>query len=264
VRPLRQLNNNKKREPPIKKAGQTIALLVPICIGLIYSQSMKTNQYTYILVHGMTGGGWDWKQMDSLLSAEGHIVYRPTLTGLGEKNHLLSPDIDLSTHILDIVNLIKFEQLDNIILVGHSYGGMVITGVMNQIPERIQHSFFLDALVPDHGMSAMDVAGRFLSFETEDGIVYPPWLDNKRLIPGDVPHPLKTLTEKVAYNNQVAIALPVTYVAFIPLELTREQRAEDPSWQRAKQRGWAIKTLNSDHNAQRSNPETLKKLLISF
>jgi pimeloyl-ACP methyl ester carboxylesterase len=248
----------------MKKAGLLIALLLPILMGLTYSQSMKSKHYTYILVHGMTGGGWDWKQMDSLLSAEGHIVYRPTLTGLGEKMHLLSPEIDLSTHIFDIVNLIKFEQLDNIILVGHSYGGMVITGVMNQIPERIQHSFFLDALVPDHDMSAMDVVDRFLSFETEDGIVYPPWLDNNRPIPGDVPHPLKTLTEKVAYNNQAAIELPATYVAFVPPELTREQRADDPSWRRAKQRGWAIKTLNSDHNAQRSNPEALKKLLISF
>jgi len=248
----------------MKKAGLLIALLLPICIALACSQAIKTKQYTYILVHGMTGGGWDWKQMDSLLSAEGHIVYRPTLTGLGEKMHLLSPEIDLSTHILDIVNLIKFEQLDNIILVGHSYGGMVITGVINQIPERIQHSFFLDALVPDHGMSAMDVAGRLLSFETEDEIVYPPWLDNKRPIPGDVPHPLKTLTEKVTYNNQAAIELPVTYVAFIPPEITKEQRAEDPSWQRAAHRGWVIKTLNSDHNAQRSYPEALKKILISF
>ena len=248
----------------MKKAGLLIALLLPILTWLTYSQSMKSKHYTYILVHGMTGGGWDWKHMDSLLSSEGHIVYRPTLTGLGEKMHLLSPDIDLNTHILDIVNLIKFEQLDNIILVGHSYGGMVITGVMNQMPERIQHSFFLDALVPDHGMSAIDTAGNSLGFKTKDGIVYPPWLDNKRPIPGDVPHPLKTLTEKVAYNNPTAIELPATYVAFIPPELTREQRAEDPSWQRAKQRGWVIKMLNSDHNAQRSYPEALKKILISF
>lgn len=248
----------------MKKAWLIIALLLPILIGLTYSQSMKNKQYTYILVHGMTGGGWDWKQMDELLSADGHTVYRPTLTGLGEKIHLLNPNIDLSTHILDIVNLIKFEQLNNIVLVGHSYGGMVITGVINQLPERIQQVFYLDALVPDHGMSAMDVVGRFSSFETKDGIVYPPWLDRQGSIPGDVPHPLQTLTEKVAYNNQAAMQLSVTYVAFIPPELTREQRAEDPSWQRAQQRGWKIKTLNSDHNAQRSYPEALKKILISF
>lgn len=248
----------------MKKARLLVALLLPILIGLAYSQSMKSKQYTYVLVHGMTGGGWDWKQMDELLSAEGHTVYRPTLTGLGEKMHLLHPSIDLSTHVLDIVNLIKFEQLEDIVLVGHSYGGMVITGVMNQIPERIHQVFFLDALVPDHGMSATDVIAKFSSFTAIDGIVYPPWLDAKRPIPGDVPHPLKTLTEKVAYNNPAAIELPVTYVAFVHPDMTVEQRATDLSWHRAASRGWVIKTLNSDHNAQRSYPEALKKILVSF
>ena len=114
---------------------------------------------TFVIVHGATGGGWDWKTVDRKLSAKGHTVYRPTLTGLGEKHHLINADVGLTTHIDDVVNTIMFEQLENVVLVGHSYGGMVITGVMNRIPEKIHHATFLDAAVPDDGMSAMDVLG---------------------------------------------------------------------------------------------------------
>ena len=88
------------------------ALFVLFSSSIAYSHSMEKIQHTYVLVHGMTGGGWDWKLIDNLLSEDGHEVYRPTLTGLGERMHLGHPDIDLSTHILDIVNLIKFEQLE--------------------------------------------------------------------------------------------------------------------------------------------------------
>ena len=95
--------------------------------------------------------------MDRLLTAAGHEVYRPTLTGLGEKVHLSNPDIDLTTHINDIANVILFEDLKDVVLVGHSYGGMVITGVMNQIPGRIKHAVFLDAAVPEDGTSAQDL-----------------------------------------------------------------------------------------------------------
>ncbi|MGB2115913.1 MAG: alpha/beta fold hydrolase [Porticoccaceae bacterium] len=240
------------------------ALFVLFSSSIAYSHSMEKIKHTYVLVHGMTGGGWDWKLIDNLLSEDGHEVYRPTLTGLGERMHLEHPDINLSTHILDIVNLIKFEQLENIILVGHSYGGMVITGVMNELPEKIQYAFFLDALVPDHGMSAMDVAGKYINFPTKNGLAYPPWLDNKQIFPRDLPHPVKTLTEKVVFNNKVAKKLPATYINFTPQSLIKRERSINSSWKRAEKRGWVVKTLDSDHNAHRSNPEALKKLLTTF
>ena len=248
----------------MKRGLQCLILLSFIVSGIYYGQMMNKPQKTYVFVHGMTGGGWDWQQVDNLLSADGHRVYRPTLTGLGEKMHLSHPDIDLSTHILDIVNLIRFEQLENIILVGHSYGGMVITGVMNTVPERIQQVFFLDATVPDHNMSATDAHEYYADFTTKNGMAYPPWLKDHQEIPRDLPHPIKTLTEKVAFNNVLAQQLPVTYVNFISEHLIDTERANNRSWQRAEQRGWTIKTLDSDHNAQRSNPEALKKLLMSF
>lgn len=248
----------------MKRGLHGLILLSFILSGIYYGQTMNKTQHTYILVHGMTGGGWDWKQIDRLLSADGHQVYRPTLTGLGEKMHLSHPDINLTTHILDIVNLIRFEQLENIVLVGHSYGGMVITGVMNSLPEKIQQVFFLDAMVPDHNMSAIDIVPVFADLPSKNGLVYPPWLENHQQIPRDLPHPAKTLTEKVAFDNQQAQRLPVTYVNFVAAHLAETEKANNQSWQRAEQRGWAIKTLDSDHNAQRSNPEALKKLLTTF
>ena len=248
----------------MKRGLHGLILLSFILSGIYYGQTMNKTQHTYILVHGMTGGGWDWKQIDRLLSADGHQVYRPTLSGLGEKMHLSNPDIDLTTHILDIVNLIRFEQLDNIVLVGHSYGGMVITGVMNSLPEKIQQVFFLDAMVPDHNMSAIDIVPVFADLPSKNGLVYPPWLENHQQIPRDLPHPAKTLTEKVAFDNQQAQQLPVTYINFVADHLIEAEKANNQSWQRAEKRGWTIKTLDSDHNAQRSNAEALKKLLISF
>jgi len=108
---------------------------------------------TYVLCHGAHGGGWQWRTTADLLRSQGHVVFTPTLTGLGERVHLLQPDISLETHITDIVNVFGYEQLEQVILVGHSYGGVVITGVADRIPERIAQLVYLDALVPHDGQS---------------------------------------------------------------------------------------------------------------
>lgn len=223
--------------------------------------SEKPN-YTFVIVHGSSGGGWDWKVMDRLLTKGGHTVYRPTLTGLGERMHLNGPEIDLTAHVTDIVNVILFEDLRDVVLVGHSYGGMVSTGVMNRIPRRISHAVFLDAAVPEDGESAADLWPSIISdSRVVDGIVYFPWLDPTNPVPGDVPQSLRTLTEPVSFNNPEAISLPATFIAFIANDQTVEARAAEHSWQNAKARGWSILTLDSDHNAQRSHPEALAALL---
>lgn len=110
---------------------------------------------TIVIVHGAWGGSWAWRKVDTLLREKGFNVYRPQLTGLGERVHLSRPDIGLSTHIDDVVNTILFEDLHDIILVGHSYGGMVITGVADRVPDRIRRLVYLDAFVPNDGESAM-------------------------------------------------------------------------------------------------------------
>jgi pimeloyl-ACP methyl ester carboxylesterase len=244
--------------------------LLTILLTFVLTSSLSGNEgqeqeappQTYVIVHGATGGGWDWQTMDDLLSADGHSVYRPTLTGLGERMHLSSPDIDLTTHINDIANVILFEDLEDVVLVGHSYGGMVITGVMNLIPERIKHAVFLDAAVPEDGMSAEDLWGEITSpHKVIDGIIHFSWLNEDESLPRDVPQSLKTYTQSVSFSNPVALELPATFVAFIDPGQSLEDRRKDPSWQNAEVRGWTIRTLESDHNAQRSHPRELADLL---
>src|ERR687889_2155513 len=109
---------------------------------------------TFVLVHGSCHGGWCWKKVTPLLRKYGHDVYFPTLTGLGERDHLLSKDIDLYTHIHDITQVLEYEDLNEVILVGHSYGGLVIGGVAEVIPERIKHLVYLNAYIPQDNKSA--------------------------------------------------------------------------------------------------------------
>jgi pimeloyl-ACP methyl ester carboxylesterase len=105
----------------------------------------------FVLVQGAWIGGWYWRPIAQALRKLGHEAYVPTLTGLGERIHLMSPSINLDTHIADVVNLIKWEDLSDIVLVGHSYGGMVITGVADALSDRIRSLVYLDAFVPKNG-----------------------------------------------------------------------------------------------------------------
>ena len=120
----------------------------------------QTARKTFVLVHGAWHGGWCWRRVADLLQARGHKVFAPTLTGLGERSHLLDAKVDLTMHVTDIVNLIKWERLNDIVLVGHSYGGMVITGVAERTGFSISSIVYLDAFVPENGQSVLDlVAG---------------------------------------------------------------------------------------------------------
>lgn len=125
-----------------------------------------TDSITFVLVHGAWHGAWCYARVRDTLTAQGHRVFTPTLTGLGERSHLLSGDITLDTHITDVVNVIKWEELDNIVLCGHSYGGWVISGVAEQVPDRIASIVFLDAYMPNDGDSGQSIGTQF----TRDGI----------------------------------------------------------------------------------------------
>src|SRR5262245_41336263 len=106
---------------------------------------------TFVLVHGAWHGSWCWKRVRRSLQAKGHDVFTPTLTGVADRSHLLSSDVNLETHILDVVNLIQWEELSDVVLCGHSYGGCVISGVADRIPERIRSLVYLDAFVLEDG-----------------------------------------------------------------------------------------------------------------
>ncbi|MEU2728487.1 alpha/beta hydrolase [Streptomyces griseoviridis] len=112
---------------------------------------------TYLLVHGAWHDGQSWNRVAPLLTAQGHRVLTPSLTGHGDKAHLLSPEVGLTTHVDDIVGLILDHDLRDLVLAGHSYAGMVISSVANRVPERVARLVYIDAMVPTHGENAIDV-----------------------------------------------------------------------------------------------------------
>lgn len=242
--------------------------LLPLFLaGLAWSLVVRAapgpEKFTFVVVHGATAGAWEWKKAGQFLTADGHDVHRVTLTGLGEREHLNSAEINLETHINDVVNVILFEDLHDVVLTGHSYGGVVITGVMDRIPEHIRHVVFLDAFVPDDGESLWSRnGGPRPDTKIVDGLVYFPWIREGKPPPRQVPQSAKTFSQPVSYKNPAALALPVTYVAFVPKGQSAEERARtDPSWQRAVARGWTIRTFPGGHVAQQENPRGVATLM---
>ena len=120
----------------------------------------STKVATFVLVHGAWHGGWCWQRVIDRLTAQGHRVFAPTLTGVCERSHLDSPSVNLSTQISDVVNEIRWKDLENVVLVGHSYGGMVITGVAEQVASKIASIVYLDAFIPADGQSLGDLGGK--------------------------------------------------------------------------------------------------------
>ncbi|MEU3414667.1 alpha/beta hydrolase family protein [Streptomyces sp. NPDC006658] len=112
---------------------------------------------TFLLVHGAWHSGRCWERVVPLLESAGHRVLAPSLTGYGDKAHLAGPEVGLDTHVGDVVGLIREADLTEVVLVGHSYAGLVVSGAANEVPERIAHLVYLDAMVPEHGESAVDV-----------------------------------------------------------------------------------------------------------
>ena len=220
-------------------------------------------KFTCVLVHGAWGGGWDWKHVDQLLTADGNEVYRATLTGQGERSHLANPDIDLDTHIQDVVNLILWENLHDVVLVGHSYGGMVITGVADRVPDRIRRLVYLDAFVPTNGESANTIGGRTgIDRPTTNGFVIPTWIKGNPPPPHDVPQSAKTFSQPIVLTNQVVAGkLPVTYILTVDKGRKPEQDTFYPFYQRAEARGWKAVLMEGDHNVQRSRPGELVRLI---
>ena len=221
-------------------------------------------RYTFVIVHGATAGGYEWKETGKHLLANGHTVYRVTLTALGERSHLSAEGVNLTTHINDVVNTILFEDLHDVILTGHSYGGRVITGVMNRIPERIRHVMFFDAAVPNDGESGFSrQGGPPADMVVRNGRRIPSWLnENPTKYPHNVGHPIGTSTEPVAYNNPAAFKLNVTYVPFIAAgQDPAERAARDQNWKNAVSRGWTVRTFPGSHTAMLEDPKGLSVLM---
>lgn len=232
--------------------------------GALRTVSTPPKKQTYMLVHGAWAGAWQWKKVGGLLQADGHTVYRATLTRQGERVHLATPDIDLNTHITDVVNAILFEDLHDGVLMGHSYGGMVITGVADRVPDRIKALVYVDAFVPNDGESASTAIGRpgggprtSGAFLNPGGWPYPA----DRLPPYDVPHPAKTFSQPISLKNPAAKAVPAVYILTVDPGKKPEEDGFFKFYQRAKDRGWATKIMEGDHVVSVSRPVELVKLL---
>lgn len=247
--------------------------LLSVCFALVlalpsFATETSATPHTLVAVHGAWAGGWHFKKMAPLLEARGWKVYRPSLSGLGEHFNTARTDIGLETHISDIVNLILFEDLHNVILLGHSYGGMVITGVADRIPDRIARLVYLDAVLPVDGESLLGSHKRS-SFDlekmTKDGFVVPNWVPPGKPFPIDVPQPLKTFTDPISLKNQAAAAkIPATYI----LTVDPGKKPEDDDFfsasERARARGWPVIIMTADHNPQWRQPEAVVKLLLEL
>jgi pimeloyl-ACP methyl ester carboxylesterase len=245
-------------------------VLLVLCGFSAQAQAPKTDapsNPTIVIVHGAWGGAWAFKKVEALLRDKGFQVYRPQLTGQGDRVHLARPDIGLNTHIEDVVNTILYEDLHDIILVGHSYGGMVITGVADRVPDRIKRLVYLVAMVPNDGDSAMSLlpgAADFLKQMTKGDFIVPSWVKPDQPPPHDVPQSLKTFTDPIALKNDAARKLPATYI--LTVEKGKEAKDDDffSQSQRAKERGWTMLQLTSDHNPQWSAPDALVEMLASI
>ena len=228
---------------------------------------------TVVLVHGAWLGAHAWRWVRPLLRAAGHDVVTPCLTGLGERAHLATPATDLDTHITDVAAVLSCEDLHDVVLVGHSYGGMVITGVADRCPERIGHLVYLDAFVPREGESMLDLvpAGHRAAYEEAartrgDGWRVPPPLPDPLppgLPPGEewsvarmVPQPLATMTQPLHLEHEPP-DLARTY-----LLCTEDKETEPPSVARVRSDpAWRLVELTAGHTAHVAAPEPLARAL---
>lgn len=234
---------------------------------------------TYVLVHGGAHGGWCYQRVARILRAAGHEVYAPSMTGLGERSHLLSTEVDLDLHINDIVALLHYEDLRDVILVGHSYGGMVITGVADRAADRIGRLVYLDAATPVNGQSLLDIAGPMIEATRPAGAV----VDGVELVllptpdaglfygvvdPDDVAwmadrlsgHPWKCFEQPLSLKNEADLwAIPQYHVICTSTLATRDAELMEPA--RAEGRLWDIDT---GHDLMITEPQAVVDALVEI
>lgn len=229
---------------------------------------------TFVLVHGAWHGSWCWKRVRKALQAQGHDVFTPTLTGVAERSHLLSPQVNLDTHIDDVVNLIQWEELSDVVLCGHSYGGCVISGVVDRIPERISAVVYLDAFVLEDGQSLHDTLPlaqrdlqRDLALQLGDGWKVPPipaevfnvnpvdlaWVNRQCTM-----QPMATFQQAIKLSGRPDAVKNSTFI----LASGWNDSPFPPFCDRARAKGWTTITIACGHDVMLDRPEELTKALL--
>ncbi len=232
---------------------------------------------TFVLVHGATHGAWCWRRVMPLLRAAGHEVFAPTLSGLGERAHQAHAEIDLDTHVQDVVGVFEYEDLDRVVLVGHSYAGTVIAGVADRIPGRLAHLVHLDAAAPGDGQALLDLFSLDSQAALRDEVATEG--DGWRLLPGDpafygvtdpedaawvraklTPQPFRTFTQPLRLAHRAGFAGPKTYIACVA--------AAPAAWRDAMvtrartEPGWRYREVATGHDAMITAPREVVDLLL--
>jgi pimeloyl-ACP methyl ester carboxylesterase len=237
----------------------------------------QTGCKTFVLVHGAWGAGWLWRRVADRLTAKGHKVFTPTMTGVGERSHLLDANIRLATHITDIVNVIKWERLTDIVLVGHSYGGVVVSGVAELAEPTISSIVYLDAFVPENGQSLVDLTASLptssataVAAASQKGeIALKPMLsaflrvkekDHDWVDSLSTPQPLATFTDKVVVTGARDRIAKRTYIRGKDYPNVVFDRHES---QLANTAGWHVHELPCGHMVMVDMPDELTELLLA-
>jgi pimeloyl-ACP methyl ester carboxylesterase len=232
----------------------------------------------FVLVHGAWHGGWCWAHTAALLRAAGHRVFTPTQTGLGERRHLISKAITIDTFVSDIAEVLVAEELHDVVLVGHSFGGLAVSGVADRMPERLRRLVYLDALIVESGLSAFDglppevVAGRLRAAQESSGglsLPVPPpeafgvtgeaesaWLRRRC-----TPHPLGSYTTPLLLKHPLGNGVPLSYVdctapAYPALDGVKARLRAGP--------GWDWRMFAASHDAMVTAPAALADLLMEI
>lgn len=229
---------------------------------------------TFVVVHGGFGGSWEWTPVAARLRARGHEAFTPTLTGMGERAHLAAPGIDVSTHVEDVVAVLVMEDLRDVVLCAHSYGGIPVTVAADRVPERVGLVIYVDALVPEDGQSALDLLPAWFAAEARStadergrvpmpAVLEPPegWIDEgdrSRYMRRLRPQPLGSFVEPVRLSGAGA-HLPRAFV-----RCTHAAPPGDPIAAvaaRARTSGWAYRELATPHDPQLLDPDGTARVL---
>jgi pimeloyl-ACP methyl ester carboxylesterase len=251
------------KQGAILAAGAVMSSASSACSATAPSSAPST-PLTFVVAHGAWSSGLAWKKMHPLMAARGHRLLTPSYTGLGERAHLARPDIDLDTHITDVVNVLVYEDLRDVVLVGHSYGGVVATGVADRARDRITRLIYLDAFLPEDGKSFFDLTGQGDAARAAavDGWRVPPnpsppdtpakdlpWIAARRMH-----HPIGTLEQPLTLT-QGPLTLPRDY------NLCTKSDAFRPYAEQATAAGWPVHEIEASHNPHITIPEQLADLV---
>ena len=230
---------------------------------------------TYVLVHGAWRGSWIWKRVRRLLQARGHEVFTPTLTGVADRSHLSSPSVNLDTHITDVANLIRWEELSDVILCGHSYGGCVVSGVADRVPDRIGALVYLDAFVLENGrclndMIPPEVRSERLAEAKEvgEGWKLPPisaeefnvnprdrdWVNRQSTMQS-----LACFEQPLHLTGAINQIINITYI----LASGWSPSPFPQFYEKAKTSGWKTITIECGHDVMLDRPEELAEQLLA-